>query len=416
MADTKRRRLGNSFVAAPPLYDFDKGFTVSERLSTLGLKRQRSDVGGSASSATFPKVTKGAGIELHAWGGKAHLNALPWARRPALSEIFRAFTAPNLLLNDNGQQFESCFDKIRWDRVLLASSERQLEDMWLPSLEYIFPSDIYAVRNDRTDILVPRDLAIGFSKPKPDYIVYSEPGALPNICYGYDCAIPLFSIGNKGGPNGITIDAAIPQDVATTYATAHTWAVLGKNIDDIAVLSASTEQGLVTQFFCTFFSDPVEDEPATPAEVTAATTPARSPTELSETPVSHAALAAALGSPTQQRRQGGLLRHLIMIPLTKKMDPTDPGERMTLVRLFAEAGGIVKQQIQWFVDQNAAPTLFKIRAAAEPREENGHDDDGEEGLLRREYTLTEEEMVEGIKEAYFDIPIAGVQSQTSVAI
>ncbi|KAI8820400.1 uncharacterized protein EV422DRAFT_506649 [Fimicolochytrium jonesii] len=59
-----------------------------------------------------------------------------------------------------------------------------------------------------------------------------------------------------------TIDAAMPQDVATTYPTAHTWAVLGKNIEDIAVLCASTEQGLVTQFFCTFFSDPVEEEPA----------------------------------------------------------------------------------------------------------------------------------------------------------
>ncbi|KAI9005186.1 hypothetical protein BC832DRAFT_474552 [Gaertneriomyces semiglobifer] len=175
---------------------------------------------------------------------------------------------------------------------------------------------------DRKDIMLPRELAVFFSKPTPDWICYIP--FLERADYGLKTAVPVFTIGNKGGPNGTTIDSALPQDACTTYGIANAWASWGVPLEEVCVLSASTEQGVVTQFF----SEPKMVDPYTPAVPSSR-----------ETPVSSAESSVLDPTLFAQRIEGleqepSRCRHLVFMPLSKKLDPTDPDDRRELARLF----------------------------------------------------------------------------------
>ncbi|KAJ3280023.1 hypothetical protein HK104_000987, partial [Borealophlyctis nickersoniae] len=387
-------------------------------LDVLGIRKQRRDIGsGSAifSTANFRAVEYQAGVQFFTWAGRAALRSSPYAARDNLRELFNACVRPEVAVDDRElyDELERKFQNIPWNEALRAASERDLEDLWLPIVNELFASlpiprqdgtvqnMRLLIRKDRSDILLPRDVAIYFSKPKPDWIAYIAD--LENAVLGSTLAVPLTTIGNKGGPHGTTIDAAMPQDACTTYCIAHSYALWGMPLDDICVVSASTEHGVVAQFFVTFFSDAEETDAFTPAAISAAQTP-RTPT----TPHPPTSTSPDLDPSTLAKRLLAAqplrvrTRHLIMMPLSKKLDPTDPDDRSEMAKMYLVMRRTAIVRVQWFLEASRNKSLWQMKAAAEPVEEPEDGDEGDSrARIEREEILTEDEIVQVIKQVYW---------------
>ncbi|KAJ3039992.1 hypothetical protein HDV00_011547 [Rhizophlyctis rosea] len=399
----KRRKVGLSYLLKSPEYDAAKPIYVADRLKSLGLRMQKKNIGdGAATDATYDRLEGGGGVEFEAWAGRDALANSQWFSREKLKNLFADVMAvqSSEITETDGNFCKAVFRKfssLDWKRVMKASTERDVEEFWLSVLDDHAVSLGLDTRKDRIDILLPHDFAICFSKPKPDFIAYLPAKELDNALYGFVNAIPIFTIGNKGGPKGVTIDAALPQDTSTTYAMAYVWKALGVPLDDVYVLSASTENGILTQFFVTFFSNSQQTESFTPAAMASTTSsPAQQSTPSSPTGgtsgVSASALAQALTTSSVR-----LVRHLVVIPITKKLVPSDLVERVEMSRMYQVLGKHVAMQVAWFKEQDRLKGLWQLRAAAElPTPEEDEEDEYKSDLSRSE-TLTEEKTVEIIK-------------------
>ncbi|KAJ3402359.1 hypothetical protein HDV05_008559, partial [Chytridiales sp. JEL 0842] len=354
---------------------------ILQRLKQLGIAQQHRKIGnGSASTATYDDLEDGAMVEFKTWAGAQNLLKMDILHnRHLLRSVFERCVDPRNLFSeaeiDTSSTMEAKLASIDWAQGLRARSERYLENTWLPILEWLFKLPIetsytskpvkITIGYDRNTLLLPRDLAVYYSKPKPDFITYFG-SELDYAIEGTSTLVPLFSVGNKGGPSGSTIDAARPQDMCVTYSIANAYAVWGMPLDDICVLSASTEQGLVTQFFATIFSDPkpFKDYPIRNIDSSNPATPIDSTVE------DMTANFQLMTHNDPDHKRPDHKRHLINIPVSRKLDPTDPDDRKKISDLYILMRNEAIKVIEWFLDADRTKIVWTMKAAAEPGEDD----------------------------------------------
>ncbi|KAJ3283903.1 hypothetical protein HK104_010176 [Borealophlyctis nickersoniae] len=321
-------------VAEPPTYS--RYIRIPQRLKDLGFR------------PLAPTYNHGPSR----YRGRQNLRNVPHAERPAISKVIdfavkagedtsvSSFTGEEIILLQN---LKNHFTNLDWAKVQETDSKRHLENILIHVLEETLLLPELDTSID-LNIKLPGDLAPYFSKPKPIFILY---GPLHETIYGGTASrpeLPLFTMGIQGGPAGTTIDCALPQDTCTTYTMAHAWAVFGMPAEEVAILSAGTEGGLVTQFFLTYFSDvkDVKDDPY----------PFRAPT---------------LPSPQY--------RHLITLPISKKLDPSDPDDLDIFARMLGGVRRYVHSRYRWFLNAQAKRVLWRMRGPPEPQGDDDDDDD-----------------------------------------
>ncbi|KAJ3021485.1 hypothetical protein HKX48_008419 [Thoreauomyces humboldtii] len=294
------------------------------------------------------------------------LNIRPLLRGPVVK-------SGNLRLETEDQQTLNSLDtelaNLDWSAVQQAGSERTLGRLWLPLLEKLLLCNAaFTLSCDRKDMPVPFELVPYGSRPKPDFLV----SALLYHTLEGGTQLPLVSVGNKGGPSGTCIDAALPQDTCVAYAVALYWAAIGFPIQEVGVLTASAEGGVVTQFFVNYWSDEVEEH-SLDEDLSAVTTPASRSGE-------------AISGPSED---------IAAEALAWFIDPFDPSDRQTLVRFWFLLQKQAVQMHGWFLHMEKQRRHFVMKVAAEPKDDDGEDEGPEERARAR--TLTEAEIVSELR-------------------
>ncbi|KAJ3046425.1 hypothetical protein HK097_000870 [Rhizophlyctis rosea] len=362
----------------------------------------------------------GANVEFRCWESK---NALinTWKSRASLQRHFRQVAAVTpTTLNDEdsavARAIHEKFSNINYKEAMSVESERTLEEKWLPAVEVPLKALQLRIIKDKTDLKLPVEFCVGFSKPNPNLIAYMSSRAVNHAFSSFDYALPVTTIGNKGGPKSTTIDAALPQDACTLHAMVYAWAAFGMPLDEICVVSAHTEHGIVTQFYVSFLSDEHEVVPFTPAVTpatlhTAGDTGSSSSVGVPPIPVAQAQQKVKEGEKEKDEQTRG--RHMIMLPLSKKLDPMDPEDRNVLARMYGVMLNHVAEVVAWFSAKDKDKELWCLQAGAGPKDEGGEwNEEFEADLLRSDTLSEEDEVVEAAMEASYAVmeegPGAGV--------